>query len=51
MKTDALKKALKEGKYDFIYGGARRDEESSRSKEKTFHIEIKIISGIQKTKG
>ena len=34
MKTDALKKALKEGKYDFIYGGARRDEESSRSKEK-----------------
>ena len=34
MKTDALKQALKEGKYDFVYGGARRDEESSRSKEK-----------------
>ncbi len=34
MKTDALKKALKAGKYDFIYGGARRDEEASRSKEK-----------------
>lgn len=34
MKTDALKQALKEGKYDFVYGGARRDEEASRSKEK-----------------
>ncbi|MDC2977614.1 sulfate adenylyltransferase subunit 2 [Acidimicrobiaceae bacterium] len=34
MKTDALKEALSEGKYDFVYGGARRDEESSRSKEK-----------------
>jgi len=34
MKTDALKEALDKGKYDFIYGGARRDEESSRSKEK-----------------
>ena len=26
MKTDALKEALSEGKYDFVYGGARRDE-------------------------
>lgn len=34
MKTDALKQALKLGKYDFVYGGARRDEEASRSKEK-----------------
>jgi len=34
MKTAALKEALKNGKYDFIYGGARRDEEASRSKEK-----------------
>lgn len=34
MKTDALKQALKEGGYDFVYGGARRDEESSRAKEK-----------------
>ena len=34
MKTDALKAALNMGKYDFIYGGARRDEEASRSKEK-----------------
>ena len=34
MKTDALKIALDKGGYDFIYGGARRDEEASRSKEK-----------------
>lgn len=34
MKTKALRDALKAGEYDFIYGGARRDEESSRSKEK-----------------
>ena len=34
MKTQALKTALKKGQYDFIYGGARRDEEASRSKEK-----------------
>ena len=34
MKTQALKTALENGQYDFVYGGARRDEESSRSKEK-----------------
>ena len=34
MKTQALKAALKNGKYDFVFGGARRDEEASRSKEK-----------------
>jgi len=44
MKTAALKIALDKGKYDFIYGGARRDEEPSRSKEKVlshrnkFHV-------------
>ena len=34
MKTDALKTALSKEDYDFVYGGARRDEESSRAKEK-----------------
>lgn len=34
MKTNALKEALTKGGYDFVYGGARRDEEASRSKEK-----------------
>jgi sulfate adenylyltransferase subunit 2 len=34
MKTDALKQALNLYKFDIIYGGARRDEEASRSKER-----------------
>jgi sulfate adenylyltransferase subunit 2 len=36
MKTDALKQALNEGKFDIIIGGARRDEEKSRAKERVF---------------
>jgi sulfate adenylyltransferase subunit 2 len=38
MKTDALKQALTEGKFDFAIGGARRDEERSRAKERIFSI-------------
>ena len=34
MKTETLLEALKNGSYDFVYGGARRDEEPSRSKER-----------------
>ena len=34
MKTQALKDALSKYKYDYVYGGARRDEEGSRSKER-----------------
>ena len=36
MKTEALKQALDEGGYDVIIGGARRDEEKSRAKERVF---------------
>ena len=36
MKTDALKQALNLNKFDFAFGGARRDEEKSRSKERIF---------------
>ena len=36
MKTDALKQALKEHQFDAAIGGARRDEEKSRSKERIF---------------
>lgn len=35
-KTDALKQVLDLHKYDFIFGGARRDEEKSRAKERIF---------------
>src|ERR1700735_3639563 len=36
MKTEALRQALDEGKYDAAFGGARRDEEKSRAKERIF---------------
>ena len=35
-KTEGLKQALDENKYDVIFGGARRDEEKSRAKERIF---------------
>jgi len=36
MKTEALKQALATGRYDAAFGGARRDEEKSRAKERVF---------------
>jgi len=36
MKTEALKQALDPGGFDLILGGARRDEEESRAKERSF---------------
>ena len=36
MKTEALKTALDAGGFDAIFGGARRDEEKSRAKERIF---------------
>ena len=36
MKTDALKQALTEYEFDCAFGGARRDEEKSRAKERIF---------------
>jgi sulfate adenylyltransferase subunit 2 len=38
MRTEALKQALDRGGYDVIFGGARRDEEKSRAKERIFSI-------------
>ncbi len=38
MKTDALKEALTDGGHDLAIGGARRDEERSRAKERIFSI-------------
>lgn len=35
-KTEALLQALNQGKYDAAFGGARRDEERSRAKERVF---------------
>lgn len=41
MKTDALKQALDAHKFDVAFGGARRDEEKSRSKERIFSFRDK----------
>ncbi len=38
MRTDPLKQALDAGGYDVIFGGARRDEERSRAKERIFSV-------------
>lgn len=36
LKTQALLDALREGKYDAAFGGARREEEKSRAKERVY---------------
>jgi len=36
MKTEALRQALDKGRFDAAFGGARRDEEKSRAKERVF---------------
>ncbi|CAA6819298.1 MAG: Sulfate adenylyltransferase subunit 2 (EC [uncultured Sulfurovum sp.] len=41
MKTEALKQALNAGAYDAVIGGARRDEEKSRAKERIFSFRDK----------
>lgn len=41
VKTQALKKILNKKKFDIIFGGARRDEEASRSKERIVSIREK----------
>jgi sulfate adenylyltransferase subunit 2 len=37
-KTEGLKQALEAGDYDAAFGGARRDEEKSRAKERIFSV-------------
>jgi len=41
MKTEALKQALNIHKFDAAFGGARRDEEKSRAKERVFSFRSK----------
>jgi len=38
MKTEALKQALDRHRFDAAFGGARRDEEKSRAKERIFSV-------------
>ncbi len=41
MKTEGLKQALDKYKFDAIFGGARRDEEKSRAKERVYSFRDK----------
>lgn len=41
MKTEGLKQALNKYKFDAVFGGARRDEEKSRAKERVFSFRDK----------
>ena len=52
MKTVALKQALTEHKFDFAFGGARRDEEKSRRpKSASFPSAIATIGGTRRASG
>jgi sulfate adenylyltransferase subunit 2 len=41
MKTEALKQGLNKYKFDAVFGGARRDEEKSRAKERVYSFRDK----------
>ena len=43
LKTQALVSALQEGGYDAAFGGARRDEEKSRAKERIFSFRDRFM--------
>ena len=51
MKTEALKQALDKYGFDAAFGGARRDEERSRAKERIFSFRSDRIGGIRGTSG
>ena len=51
MKTEALKQALDKYGFDAAFGGARRDEEKSRAKERIFSFRSPATSGTRATSG
>jgi sulfate adenylyltransferase subunit 2 len=48
-KTEGLKQALGQYRFDAIFGGARRDEEKSRAKNAYFHFAAPPTVGTRKT--
>lgn len=48
MKTEGLKQALNKYGFDAAFGGARRDEEKSRAKERIYSSVTASIAGIRK---
>ena len=51
MKTEALKEALDLHRFDVAIGGARRDEEMSRAKERVFSVRAGTTSGTRGGRG
>ena len=51
MKTEALKQVLDAGRFDAAFGGARRDEEKSRAKERVFSSARPAMPGTPRTSG
>ena len=51
MKTQALLEGLKEYEFDAAFGGARRDEEKSRAKERTSLFVTSFNSGTRRING
>ncbi len=49
MKTVGLRQALDKYKFDAAFGGARRDEEKSRAKERIFHSAMLSTAGTRRT--
>ena len=50
-KTEGLSQALDEHGFDAAFGGARRDEEKSRAKERMFCFRDRTIAGIRRASG
>jgi phosphoadenosine phosphosulfate reductase family protein len=48
LKTEALKQALDLHGFDVAFGGARRDEEKSRAKERIFSFRAPVIAGSRR---
>ncbi len=51
LKTRSLLDALAEGGFDAAFGGARRDEEKSRAKERVYSFRDAPASGTRRTSG
>ena len=51
LKTRSLLDALAEGGFDAAFGGARRDEEKSRAKERVYSFRDARVSGTRRTSG
>ena len=51
MKTQGLRQALDKYGFDAAFGGARRDEEKSRAKERIFSFRSADIAGIRSASG